>query len=97
MLVTIDDKEYEVVNEESYKENFWGKNWLVTFASIFTPMVVNASCEQDALDIFADHAQTQKWYGLFLDESETDEYEFIRLGNEGWPVPSDEIYLEQID
>lgn len=85
-------------------EESWKDSYLVSFDNHTNiAILINADSPDDALDAAADFAQEMNWKGYFVDESEVDdegegeedeEEEGIeRVGNEGWPVRSDEIAI----
>jgi hypothetical protein len=83
-------------------EESWRHSYLVSFDNhTNTAILINADDEGDALDAAADFAQEMNWKGYFVDEEEVHDQEIEdeeeegieRVGNEGWPVRSDEIAI----
>jgi len=94
--VTYNNKVIKVINPED--SEYFGNLYLVSLSQIVVPVAVYANCTQDAVDEYADYAQSRKWWGLFLDEDEVVncEDDVCFVGNNGLPVFAWEIYAEKV-
>ena len=86
-----------IINPDDHLENFWGKNYSITVGRFGGPFIVNADCEQDALDYLADWCEVNAPGLLWTIEEELalefpDEY--ITAGNHGRKFSEIEIHIE---
>lgn len=69
---------------------FWNKIYLILVSSYGFPYVVNASCEQDAVDYLIDYLEEEENGALLMTREEEEDYrddgyleEYISGGNHG--------------
>ena len=69
------------VNPDDIKESFWKRDYLIQITRFGIPFIVNADCEQDAIDEIIDYIEAMKWDGLLLDYNDSDDLEMIESGD----------------
>ena len=86
------------------EEKFWKHSYRVHLHEFDTEgLLVNADCEQDALDYAVDHAERMGWEGCFCSEEELEEMteaerdDTITVGNHGKTLSSHSVAIEQLD
>jgi hypothetical protein len=90
----------EIVNPNDYEEKFWKHNYLISLHNA-GEYLVNADCEQDAIDYLIDYCE-EKYPGLIMSREEEEEEEFLEEyimgGNHGFylNVPAHEMMIEEI-
>lgn len=88
------------INED---EKFWKHSYRVHLHQLDADgLLVNADCDQDALDYAVDYAEQKGWEGIFVDEADIErkdenEIDIIRAGNHCKPLNSWEVTITQLD
>jgi len=74
-------QEFNLVNPDDILNSFWDNTYLIHLTSQNILFVVNADCEQDAIDEMIDYIESMQWEGLLLDYNDPDDLEMIESGN----------------
>ena len=81
LYCTLCDHEINMVNPDDIKESFWNSTYLIWVTAQGILFLVNADCEQDAIDEMIDYIESMKWDGLLLDYNDSDDMEMIESGD----------------
>lgn len=89
----------QVINPDD--KDLHDRTFKVSFVACQPGELVYADNAQDAIDIYADHAEEQGWTGLFLDDGDIADWDWQGedidyVGNSGLPILSHEIYVGEV-
>ena len=86
-------------NKEDYEEQFWNHNYKVQVSMQGMEFIVNADCEQDAIDYIIDDCE-ENYPGLLWSREEEQEQEYLEEyicgGNHGRYLSTHNIHIEEI-
>ena len=86
-------------NKEDYEEQFWNHNYKVQVSMQGMEFIVNADCEQDAIDYIIDDCE-ENYPGLLWSREEEEEQEYLEEyicgGNHGRYLSTHNIHIEEI-
>jgi hypothetical protein len=95
---------YYFVNKDDFHCKFWKKNYRVTITAQGIEFIVNADCEQDAIDYIIDYCYENNLndlvasYNDLLEDgyNETEIDEFVCGGNWGLYLTTYNVSIEEI-
>lgn len=87
-------------NKADYDEKFWKHNYKILLTEQGIEFIVNADCEQDAIDYVIDECE-ENHPGLIMSREEEEEEDFlddyISGGNHGRYLNTFYIHIEEIE
>ena len=90
----IDNPDYIVNINDLAWPKFWKHNYMVYLTAQGISFLVNADCEQDALDYIMDKIVDLELTGLYSEEQEDDEY--TTAGNYGFSFNTHNIMIKEV-
>lgn len=87
-------------NKDDFDAHFWKHDYRVLVSSQGIEFIVNADCEQDAIDYVIDYCEKHS-SGLIMsrDDEEKEEYldDYISGGNHGRYLNTTNVHIERIN